>query len=84
MTITHTSANMAKIPPVPLVPDFCPACDTVGQPFHDVTRLVEQEFRGKTLEVEAPAMRCRNCGFEIAGPGHLESLRNATLEQAGL
>jgi hypothetical protein len=75
---------MSNIPLAPQVPDFCPACDALDQPFHPVMRKVEQDFRGETLTVDAPAMRCTRCGFEIAGPGHLDALCLATLESAGL
>jgi hypothetical protein len=66
----------------PHVPDFCPACDAVDHPFQLITRKVKQEFRGEILEIEAPIMRCKHCGFEIAGPGHLDALRLGTIERA--
>jgi hypothetical protein len=64
----------------PQVPDFCPACDAVDHPFQPVLRMVTQDFRGETLEVEAPAMRCIHCGFEIAAPGNLDALCLATAD----
>jgi putative zinc finger/helix-turn-helix YgiT family protein len=78
MSIATQTKNRAKKSPEPQVPDFCPACDAVDHPFTPVNRKVKQVFRGETLEVEAPAMQCRNCGFEIAVPGSLDALRVAT------
>jgi putative zinc finger/helix-turn-helix YgiT family protein len=64
----------------PQVPDFCPACDATNNPFQLVRRKVPQDFRGETLEVEASALACQSCGFEMAAPGQLENLRLATLD----
>jgi putative zinc finger/helix-turn-helix YgiT family protein len=80
MSIATQTKNRSKKPLEPQVPDFCPACDAVDHPFAPVRRKVEQEFRGETLEVEAPAMRCQHCGFEIAVPGSLDALRLATAD----
>jgi len=78
-TATQTKSR-AKSPLQPKVPDFCPACDAVDHPFRPVRRKVKQDFRGETLEVDALAMRCGSCGFEIAAPGNLETLRLATMD----
>lgn len=64
----------------PQVPDFCPACDAIDHPFQPESRKAEQEFRGETFQVQAPAMTCKNCGFVISAPGNLEALRLATLD----
>jgi len=60
------------------IPDFCPACDAVDNPFVPAQRETEQDFRGQTLRVTSPAFRCRHCGFSLLGPGHLDALRLAT------
>jgi len=78
-TATQTK-NRVKSPLTPQVPDFCPACDAVDHPFRPVRRKVQQEFRGETLEVEAPAMSCGHCGFVILAPGNLDALRLATAD----
>jgi len=78
-TATQTE-NKPKRPLMPRVPDFCPACNAVDHPFISVHRKVEQEFRGETLDVDAPAMSCQHCGFEIAAPGNLDALRLATMD----
>ena len=80
MSIATQTKNRSNPPLEPQVPDFCPVCDAVDHPFAPVRRKVEQEFRGETLEVEAPAMRCHHCGFEIAVPGSLDALRLATAD----
>lgn len=72
--------NRADSSLVPQLPDFCPACDAIDNPFQLVRRIVPQDFRGETLEVAASALACRNCGFEMAAPGHLDQLRLATLD----
>lgn len=80
MSTAIQTKNKPKGALKPHIPDFCPACDAVDHPFKPVRRKVKQEFRGETLEVEAQALCCGNCGFEIAAPGHLEQLRLATLD----
>lgn len=80
MSIATRTKNKLKGALTPQIPDFCPACDAVGHPFATVSRKVKQEFRGETLEVEAPAMRCQHCEFEIAVPGSLDDLRVATAD----
>ena len=41
---------------------------------------VEQEFRGETLTVRAPAMACGKCGWVTLGPGQLDELRKRTAD----
>lgn len=77
--LTANQTNMkTKATLKPQVPDFCPACDAVDHPFKPIHRKVQQEFRGETLEVDAPAMSCCHCGFVILAPGNLDTLRLAT------
>ena len=79
-----SNAPLTDRPLTPQVPDFCPACDGIDHPFQMVMRKVIQEFRGEILEIDAPIMRCKHCGFEIVGPGQLDALRLATIERADL
>ena len=80
MSIATQTNPKSSRPLKPQVPDFCPACDAVDHPFKLKLRKVTQEFRGEMLELEAPAMRCGHCGFEIAAPGQLDALRLATTQ----
>ncbi|MFA6288558.1 MAG: type II TA system antitoxin MqsA family protein [Opitutaceae bacterium] len=41
---------------------------------------VTQEFRGETLRVRTPVMRCAHCGWETLGPGQVDALRVATAD----
>lgn len=40
--------------------------------------MQEQEYRGEVFRVKAPGYECRQCGFRVLGPGHLEVLCKAT------
>lgn len=77
LTATRTNKKPRK-PIAPMIPDFCPSCDAVNSPYRPAMKTTRQEFRGETLEVSSPVMKCRNCGHEILGPGQLDSLRLAT------
>ncbi len=39
-----------------------------------------QEYRGETLAVHTPVMRCAHCGWETLGPGQVDALRIATAD----
>lgn len=41
---------------------------------------VQQVFRGATLQVQTPVMRCAHCGWETLGAGQLDGLRIATAD----
>jgi len=51
----------------------CLRCE--GEEFQSALGTVTQEFRGDTLQVEAPVHRCVNCGWETLAPGQLDPLR---------
>jgi putative zinc finger/helix-turn-helix YgiT family protein len=77
LTATPTTKTKPK-PLQPMVPDFCIACDAVDGPYPVVMRPTEQEYRGETITVLAPAHECPHCGFRTLGPGHLTALVSAT------
>lgn len=41
---------------------------------------IVQEYRGETLTVSTPVMRCTHCGWETLGPGQVDALRVATAD----
>lgn len=56
----------------------CLRCDRTE--FAPAEGAVPQEFRGETLTVRAPVMRCAHCGWETLAPGQLDTLRQRTAD----
>lgn len=56
----------------------CLKCD--GETFAEAQGEIAQEFRGETLRVCTPVMRCAACGWETLGPGQVDKLRVATAD----
>lgn len=67
--------------------DECPDCGKLAA-WKTATRLLPQEFRGHTYEIEAACQECSHCGFRILTDAQIDSLRKATVkayqEEAGL
>lgn len=78
MSTATPSAKKKTKPLMPMVPDFCLACDAYDIPFPVELRPIVQEYRGETLTVMAPVHVCSNCGYQMPGPGHLSALCLAT------
>jgi putative zinc finger/helix-turn-helix YgiT family protein len=73
-TVIQTDKTSLK----PIIPDFCPSCDAVENPFRSTLRKTKQEYRGEILEVETPALKCKECEFHLLAPGHLDAIRITT------
>ncbi|HVU31794.1 MAG TPA: type II TA system antitoxin MqsA family protein [Opitutaceae bacterium] len=54
-------------------PPECLHCG--GTAFAETEGDVIQEFRGETLTVTMPVLRCTHCGWQTLPPGHLDELR---------
>jgi putative zinc finger/helix-turn-helix YgiT family protein len=67
--------------------DDCPDCGKLAA-WKTTTRLLPQEFRGHTFEIESTCQECSHCGFRILTDAQIDGLRKATVkayqEEAGL
>ena len=61
-----------------MLPPHCPACDH-GSPWIHIIVPQEQEFRGATLTVDAPAHECISCGFRLLTTEDANELLRATV-----
>ena len=57
---------------------ICLKCE--GEKFAAAEGEVVQEYRGETLSVRTPVMRCAHCAWETLGPGQVDALRVATAD----
>lgn len=57
---------------------ICLKCE--GEEFAPAEGEVVQEYRGDTLAVRTPVMRCAHCAWETLGPGQVDALRIATAD----
>jgi putative zinc finger/helix-turn-helix YgiT family protein len=73
-TITHRR----KVREQTLVEE-CPDCGKKAA-WKDVTRVLPQEFRGHTLNVETACQECSHCGFRLLTDAQMDSLRKNTLK----
>lgn len=58
---------------------ICFKCDSEKFVLRD-DAIVEQEFKGETLQVRTPVMACEKCGWQALGPGQLDELRKRTAD----
>lgn len=57
---------------------ICLKCE--GGAFAAAEGEIVQEYRGETLTVRTPVMRCAHCAWETLGPGQVDALRVATAD----
>jgi len=57
----------------------CPDCGKKAV-WQAVTRVLPQEFRGHTLNVETACQECSHCGFRLLTDAQMDRLRKSTLK----
>jgi C4-type Zn-finger protein len=54
--------------------EACPDCGKTAA-WQAVTRVLPQEFRGHTLNVETACQECSHCGFRVLTNAQMDSLK---------